>query len=183
MKILYLTMMVLIFTTSSTAQETSPTPGPTHELSDLLKAESPEYWGQYRTAELASKEFHKEVDEILDPSGEIKEGTEEGKPRRLEFISILLAEHYQLRDLTFEDVIRKYGKPTTIHKVKKENLKLFKSIIGGMLINPPTANTLECYVYDNFYIWLVGEAFVLALSPRSARFDMYVRNQIKLESQ
>ena len=172
-----------MFTSGSFAQETKSTPKPKHELLDWIKAADPVDAAHFQTIESTSKEFQNYVDEIIGPTGEIEEGFEEEKILKLEFISILLAEHYQLRDLTFEDVIEKYGKPITIHKVKKEGFKAFKSIIDGMLINPPTANTLECYVYDDFYIWLVGETFVLALSPRSERFDMYVRNQIKLESQ
>lgn len=172
-----------MFTSGSLAQETRSTPKPRHDLLDWIKAADPVEAARFQTIESTSKEFQNYVDEIIGPTGEIEEDIEEEKIRKLEFISILLAEHYQLRDLTFQGAIRKFGKPTAIHKVKKENMTLFKSMIGAMLINPPTANTLECYVYDEIYIWLVGETFILALSPRSERFDMYIEKQFKSKVQ
>ena len=172
-----------MFTNSSFAQDTRPTPKPRYDLLDWIKAADPVEATRFQTIESTSKEFQNYVDEIIGPTGDIKKDFEEEKILKLEFISILLAEHYQLRGLTFKNVIDQYGKPITIHKVKKEGFKLFKSTIGGMLINPPTANTLECYVYEDCYIWLVGETSVLALSPRSKRFDMFVKNQIQSESQ
>ena len=178
MKTLFIAALLLPLSLFSVAQEVEHTKKPTHKWLDQIKAD-PIGWSQFQTPESTTKEFYKYVDEVFKPTGEIKDGTESSKLFAIDLMAVFLAEHYQLRDLEIDAVIEKYGKPTAVYKVKGDS-QLFQSFIKTMFICPPTDEPLTCFVYDDRYVWLI--VGVLGISPRSERFDKYVKKQFKSET-
>jgi len=194
MKILTLILIALMNTSGSPAQGIRPKPKPTHEWLDRFQG-NPEGWAQFQTVESTTEEFHRYVDEVFEPSGEIKEGIEDWKLFAVAFISVLLAEHHQLRDLRNEAVIETYGEPINIHITRKGSklFQLFQKLcppfydgyrmVDGKRHKFSQVEILECYEYKNIYVWLMEGFQVLAISPRSERFDTYVKSQLKSEAQ
>ena len=177
MKALLLALSLLSLPLFSTAQEIEQTRKPTREWLDQIKAE-PEAIAQFQTPELTIQEFQKYVDEVFEPTGEIKDGVESWKLFAIDLMAIFLAEHYQLRNLEPDAVIKKYGEPKAVYMVRKDS-PLFQTFIRTMFISSRTDEVLTCFVYDNRYVWFIGGVF--GISPRTERFDRYVQKQFKTE--
>ena len=177
MKTLFLTALLLHLSLSSVAQEVEHKKKPSHEWLDRFKA-APIGWSQFLTPESTTNEFHKYVSEVFESSGEIREGTERWKLFAVDLMAVFLAEHYQLRGLAIDAVIEKYGKPTAVYRVRGDS-QLFQLFIQSSLICPPTDEPLICFVYNDRYVWIIVS--VLGISPRSERFDKYVKKQFKSE--
>ncbi len=189
MKPILLSLVLFFFITSAYSQEATPTPEVISNFLDMVK-EDPGGYIDILTPESTRNTFHKYLIELLDQDREIQEGDENYKLSALEVCSMVLAEHHNLSGHPPEKVIIEYGYPQTIHRIKEE-FALFKSYIPITIsfgttkdletVKTITKGSLECYEYPDFYIWFISSAEnkeikrVLAISPRSVRFDMYLK--------
>ena len=169
----------LLLPSSAHSQEASPTPPSSQEFSFIRQ------WPGYETPEGTIKEFQKKANELLDDDGRPRPNVgEEDLKTYLGLISAVLGEHLQLRYLETGAAMKKFGAPLAIHKVRYDNI--FRIAIpymldwteetGGTTVWHPTNASLpmECQEYSDLYIWTGGGA-IWAISPRSPRFDKYVK--------
>ncbi len=197
-----LLILVIASTISGNPSEPSPSPYPYYgtELWPAMK-ESAVNYPEYQSYESSIKAFNELVKEIITPGGEILEGTDDMKVGFVEWmVPILLAEQRGLRGRKPKTAIKEFGEPNRILKVRKE-VDLFDTFIpsgfgwGMGYKGEPCARftykaPLECYEYDNLYVWMTSRDAhaekvdeVLAISPRSTRYDQYINNLDPFEKQ
>jgi len=206
-KYLIVSISLLFVVTGRSESEMSPRPTPPEVTSENLLSWilSDENHKEYHTPESTIEEFNRLVGECITTEGRIMEGTEELSIALIEwFIPQLLAEHYDLRGREVVALIEKFGPPNRILTVREDiNLESHEWLtidvplsFGSVLMDDgedipfQKRGPLECYKYDDFYIWIVGrDSFakkadkVVAIRPRSPRYDQYINNLNIFEQQ
>ncbi len=153
---------------------------------------------EYHTPESTIEEFNRLVGECITTEGKIWEGAEDLKVGLIEwFIPRILAEHYKLRGRDVVTLIEQFGPPKRILRVREDiNLESHEWLMNDVPLSFGWVLTVdgddiwfekrapfECYEYDDFFIWVAGKDSdskkadkVLAISPRSSRYDQYIYN-------
>ena len=174
---------------------------PENLLSWILPDESHK---KYHTPESSIEEFNRLVEECITSTGKIREESGELSIGLIDwFIPVLLAEHYQLRDGNPETVVKKFGSPDRILRVRKDIDHELFALIGfvpagwicgstenGRPIGGGYQAPLDCYVYHHFLIWVTSWDAnaktvdrVLAVSPRSPLYDRYIAEKDLFENE
>lgn len=178
MTIYCLPFLILLFQGHPIEEDVTPTPFIKQDCIDYLKSIPGQDYNNPSSIEAVQKLFQESVSNWITSDGDLKSKHSEAGLfiMNLETLSILLAEHYQLRGLDPKAVISRFGRPNRILGVKDIDCSMLQETepFNNYPSNGHKQGKAKCYEYNDKYVWFFkGE--VTGISPRSIPYDNYLK--------